>query len=138
MLDLNRVLKNANLYSIEYAGFFSFKFSLSNELSFFKELDCVVIEFVSGCNILDSKETLLETKNVVFDLFGANISHVRLLEENQLDVEMDNGYKIISVNDENELIDRNWVLKNAEKYDSYILNDSGKLFYSKDMKELFG
>ena len=46
---LNKLLLNASLYSIEYSGILSFKFSISNKSIYYDKIDEVIIEFVSGC-----------------------------------------------------------------------------------------
>lgn len=134
MLNFNKILKNANLYSVEYTGYFSFKFSVSNELN--SQVESIVVEFVSGCKIFDSAKKSLDLQENVFGLYSANIINARLLKENQLELEFDNGTHVVSINDTNELVDRNWVLKINENNSSYILNDSGDLFYSEDMRSL--
>lgn len=136
MNNINRLLKDANLYSIEYCGYFILKFSISSNSIFYNKFENIEIEFISGCNILNSDSTNKSANEEVFNLYGSNILSVKFEEDNQLEIGFDNNSKILSILEEDELYDRNWIIRPVNNKDSYILNDSNEIFYTEDMKEL--
>ncbi|WP_445718031.1 hypothetical protein [Flavobacterium sp.] len=136
MFDFNKALKNANVYSIEYCGFFSLKFSIYNELKFYENFQDVKIEFISGSVIVDSNGNNYSTEEKVFDLYGLSVLDAKLTEYNQFEIEFENGYKILSVVEENDLVDRVWVFKITDENDNYIFYDSTELFFSESMVDL--
>ena len=135
MYNLNYLLKEANLYSIEYIGYFILKFSISSDSNFYNKFQDIAIEFNSGCEILN-----INTENVsiipeIFNLYGFNISNIEIEAEfNKLIISFENGYQIKSIIENDELIDRNWVIRAIEDNDNYILNDSNEIFFSEEMK----
>lgn len=136
MNNIDRLLKDGNLYSIEYCGFFILKFSISSNSVFYHEFDGIQIEFISGCNIIDSKGVSKSANQEIFNLYGSDIVRVKLETGNQLQIYFENSYKIISILEEEKIYDRNWIIKPVNNNDSYILNDSDKLFYTENMKAL--
>lgn len=135
MNNINRLLQDANLYSIEYCGYFIIKFSISNDSIFYNKFENIEIEFISGCSILNSNSTNKSANEEVFNLYGSNILSVEIEEDNQLEIWFDNNSKILSILEEDELYDRNWIIRPVNNKDSYILNDSNEIFYTENMKE---
>ena len=138
-LDMKRIdilLKDANLYSIEYCGFFILKFSISSDSIFYNKFENIEIEFISGCSVLYSNSSNKSADEVIFSLYGSNILSAKFKENNQLEIMFDNNSKIVSNLKEDELFDRNWIIKPVNDKSSYILNDSNEIFYTENMKEL--
>lgn len=138
MFNFNKLLKNANLYSIEYCGYFIFKFAISNELVTNVKIQDIKIEFNIGCAFIDTFELDYSFYTKVLNLYGKNIVNVLLIVNNHLLIEFDNGYKIISTNNEidNNLIDRYWVISDIECYENYIFNDMYNIFIADSMAAL--
>lgn len=132
MTDIDSLLKDGNLYSIEYTGFFIFKFSLSNKSILFNSVNELIVEFNNGLNIFKN-DLVIENENNVFDLFGLSITDCKI-ENNKLKIYLENNYKLESINSEDNLIDRIWVIKTYNDK-TYIINDSNEINYSDDLKK---
>lgn len=133
MTDIDSLLKDGNLYSIEYTGFFIFKFSLSNKSILFNSVNELIVEFNNGLNIFKN-DLVIENENNVFDLFGLSITDCKI-ENNKLKIYLENNYKLESINSEDNLIDRIWVIKTYNDK-TYIINDSNEINYSDDLKNI--
>lgn len=127
MTNLYDILKNANLYSIEYTGFFSFKFSLSNKSKLYNSVNELIIEFNNGLKIFKNN-LIIENEKEVFDLFSLSIINCKI-ENDILEIYLENNYRLVSINSEDELIDRIWVIRSNDNK-TYIINDSNKIFHS--------
>lgn len=136
MNNISKLFIGANLYSIEYAGLFILKFSVSNSSMFYDKFQDIVIELISGCEMFDENDKkLLVVKNIL-SLYGLNVLDVKVGKNNQLFIYFENSYKIISVIETNELYDRNWLIRPPDDVSSYIMSDSNELFSSDNMKYL--
>ena len=130
MIDINIFLKEANLYSIEYTGFYSFKVSISNGTSYYKLFTDLIIEFNSGC-IIFKNNTKIENC-YAFDLYGKNIINSKI-EKSDLVLELEDNYKIKStIENNNILFDRKWCIKSQDDK-TYILNDYKKIYFSDNL-----
>jgi hypothetical protein len=132
MTDIDSLLKDGNLYSIEYVGFFIFKFSLSNKSILYNSVNELIVEFNNGLNIFKNN-LKIENENNVFDLFGLSITNCKI-ENDILKIYLENNYKLESINSEDNLIDRIWVIKTYNDK-TYIINDSNEINYSDDLKK---
>lgn len=132
MIDIDSLLKDGNLYSIEYTGFFIFKFSLSSKSILYNSVNELIVEFNNGLNIFKNN-LKIENENNVFDLFGLSITNCKI-ENNILKIYLENNYKLESINSEDNLIDRIWVIKTYNDK-TYIINDSNEINYSDDLKK---
>ncbi len=133
MKDINKILCKANIYSIEYSGFFTLKFSLSPESILYSLNNELIIEFVAGIILLKDNKALDDIKSNIFDIFGLCIEKINLDKQKILKINLEQGFTIKSVTEDNDLIDRNWVIRSYDN-NSYIINDSSDLFYSENLK----
>ncbi|MDH1603050.1 MULTISPECIES: hypothetical protein [Empedobacter] len=118
---LNKLLLNASLYSIEYSGILSFKFSISNKSIYYDKIDEVIIEFVSGCKIFNKITNFNIDNNELFELVSLDISNVKLFDDKFLEINIDDRYIIRALEDNFVLNDVKWIIKN--KLNNY------KIFY---------
>lgn len=131
MKDINSILKDGNLFSIEYTGFFIFKFSLSSKSVLYNSVNELFVEFNNGLNIFKNN-SIIENENNIFDLFGLSIINCKV-ENDILKIYLENNYKLESINSEDKLIDRIWVIRSYNDK-TYIINDSDKIYYSDNLK----
>ncbi|MFZ1456144.1 MAG: hypothetical protein WAT22_17500 [Saprospiraceae bacterium] len=136
MIDINKILYNANLYSIEFSGFISLKFTLTDESTLNNICDDVTLEFINGAILIDNNGKKVESIQNIFYLFGSSIKYSALLN-NGIEIEFDNGFKIKSENPnvEDELLDRNWVLSETVSGNYIIFNDTNNIVVSEVFKE---
>ena len=131
------MLYKANLYSIEFSGFISLKFSLAEDSTLNSICDDVTLEFNNGTILTDNDGKKVESIQNIFYLFGSSIKYSTLLK-NDIEIGFDNGFKIKSDNHnvENELLDRNWVLKETVSGNYIIFNDTNNTIVSDVINEL--
>lgn len=132
MSKINSLLKDANLYSIEYVGHFILKFTISDKSEFYNKFQDIAIEFISGYEIEKANFDNSTIPAEIFELFGLSICSSEI-NNNDLILTLENDFKIITKIDEDELTDRNWMIKTLDN-DNFILNDANELFASSDMK----
>lgn len=130
MKNVNDILKGANLYSIEYTGYFTLKLSLSNKSLLYNSTNELLIEFNSGF-ILHKGSDLIESKEKLFDLFGLNILNLQINNDN-LSIYFEEDYKMETMSSGDNLIDRNWVIRSIDNK-TFIINDSNDIFYSDNL-----
>ena len=135
MSKINSLLKDANLYSIEYVGYLILKFTISDKSEFYTEFQDIAIEFISGYEIEKANINNSTIANEIFELFGTSICYSEI-KNNHLILTIENDFKIITKIDEDELTDRNWMIKVLDNNDSFILNDANELIASSDMKNI--
>lgn len=133
MIEIDRILRKANIYSIEYTGFFSIKFSLSNESSFYS-LNELIIEFVSGIKLFEYGNEIIDIESYIYKVFGMNVTYISISNETKISIDLEKGFSIESDSEKDELIDRNWVIRSLDN-NTYIINDCSELFYSDDLKK---
>ncbi|HVG16870.1 MAG TPA: hypothetical protein VM935_18000 [Chitinophagaceae bacterium] len=136
MNNIDALLKNANLYSIEYCGYYILRFTISNGSAFYHKFENIEIEFISGCSIVDVNITRELGSEDIFRLYGANVLSTKFEENYQLNIWFDNSCKVVSTLEEDVLCDRNWVITPVNNKESYILSDFSEIFYSDNMKDL--
>lgn len=134
MANLIKLLENAQIYSIEYCGYFALKFTLATKVLTFE--GDLRLEFVSGVSCFCSKDEDSLNK-VMLSLYGTNILKAELIAENSIQLELSNGVKIVSVKEENVLVDRDWILETTGDTNNFILSDKGDLYYSESMRAFF-
>lgn len=130
MKNINEILKEANLYSIEYTGFFSFKFSLSDKSKLYSSINELIIEFNNGY-VFYKGDAIIENKEELLNLFGLNIINIQI-ENEILIIDLESNCKLESISSQDELIDRNWVIRSNDSK-TYIINDSNEIFHSSDL-----
>lgn len=137
MFDFNKILKDAQVYSIEYCGFYVLKFSISNELNFSRYFQDITVEFTSGIDMLSNNKVKADLDEEVLKLYGMDVLDAQCTVDKRLKIKFSNGYIIQSLQDENELVDRDWVIEVTNDKDNYILCDRGHLYFSNNIKSLF-
>lgn len=133
MSKINSLLKDANLYSIEYVGYLILKFTISDKSEFYNKFQDIAIEFISGYEIEKGNVDNSTIPAEIFELFGLSICSSEI-NNNDLILTLENDFKIITKIDEDELTDRNWMIKTLDNNDNFILNDANELFASSEMK----
>ena len=91
----------------------------------------LIIEFNKDLKIFKNN-SIIKNKENVFDLFGLSITNCTI-KNSILRINLENKYTLESINSEDDLIDRIWVIKsNNDKI--YIINDSNEINYSNNLK----
>lgn len=108
---LKKLLLNASLFSIEYSGILSFKFSICSNSIYYNEIDLIIIEFISGCKIFDRGTNVDIDNNTLFNLVALEITDIKLFNDNFLEIFIDEKYIIKALDDNFNLNDRKWVIK---------------------------
>lgn len=126
---LHELLVQSSLYSIEFSGILSFKFSVNVNSKYYQKYDDIIIEFVSGCTFIDINKNLILKNENIFDLVGLDVSNCVLKENNILEIVLDERFSIRSEMDTFDLLDRQWVLRDL-KNEIYIINDGYQILKS--------
>jgi hypothetical protein len=136
MIDLNKILKDSNLHMICYTGYICFQVSISSELDCFNYFQNISIEFVSDAILTNQSNQEVDIMTNIFSIYGATILEAKILNDLNLHIIFDNGYKITSksIDTSDLLLDRCWIVKSIENNEEYILNDARDLHYSKYME----
>lgn len=127
---MNNLLKElfigSNLDSIEISGILSFKFSIDINSEYSEKYDNIIIDFISGVIFKDLENDKILDKESMFSFIGTNVSNCLLFSNNVIELILDNRYSILSKIDDYELLDRQWIVKNAENNFS-IINDGSQI-----------
>ncbi|MGL5234451.1 MAG: hypothetical protein ACRC8Z_06835 [Empedobacter falsenii] len=126
---LYELLADSSLYSLEFTGIISFKFSININSKYYPKYDDIIIEFVSGCVFTDLNSNLILKKENIFDFVGLNISNCFLEKDNVLQIILDEQFSIKSKIDNFDLLDRYWVLHDI-KNEFYMINDGYQILKS--------
>lgn len=133
--QLSEAFFGANVTSIEYVGHIILKLAISRDSILYAKFREIIIEFVSGIELVRIGGGGSSGLEGVFELLGVNITDVQLSSQgNQLLVVFDSGHQLKSISSQDPLVDRNWVVRPPSCDDSYVLNDAGTLFSSEDMR----
>jgi len=136
MININILLNNAEVYSIEYSGFFTLKFTVSNESLFSNEFTELKLDFVSGLELYSIEKNENELYKIL-DFYGTNVTHATLTTEKKIQLEFSNGNKILSLQDDSDMTDRDWILYSDDLNENYIINDGSEIYISESFKRIF-
>ncbi len=129
MKNLFELFKFSNLYSVEYSGTFTLKFSVNNKSLLYQYITEFNIDFNSGFTNIDN-----DHYNILLDLIGYEINDIYLEKDNCLVIKVNNTYIKTKI-ETDELVDVSWEIYSKDKT-YYILNDSNELFYSENLTNL--
>ena len=83
------LLKQANLYSIEFTGIFNLKFSISQQSYYYNSIPDIIIQLNSGFLINNEKKEIPSITEDVFNLFDLSVINgiLNIVFENNYSIE---------------------------------------------------
>ncbi|HRE59371.1 MAG TPA: hypothetical protein PLW09_16295 [Candidatus Kapabacteria bacterium] len=137
MINLNKILNESNVSSVEYSGLWSIKLSVSNTSAIYDNFPDITIEFNGGLTLIHTNEQQVQLPHNLFNLYGSCVKESSIIDE-QIEIIFDNDIIVRSfcTPDELRLVDRCWGITSTTNRQYLMFSDCYELFISEEIKKL--